>query len=93
MESLLKVTPWCCYGINLNLAGYTLNVLSNCNGRNIHISVLAYDEEVSSPLLKQSICEKLDDLKIYSTNSIPTNFVQPFSEGNLNCDAYLILTL
>lgn len=93
LVSLLKVPTNGCHGLRLNVPRYTKNFVSNRKARNMHISVLKYDEKMGLPLSKQKIVKTFDDLKELFKNSIHENCVGFHSKTNLDCDVYLMIIL
>lgn len=77
----------------MNVPGYTSNAFLNDKSTSIHFLALINDEEMHSPLSKQSTWENLDYMNVHFSDSILTNYVKFYRKANFNCDSYLIIAL
>lgn len=86
-------TPNGCYGMRLNVRGYTVNFFLDGKGENTHNFVLTMRMRCVDLCRIKANVKTLDELNIYCTNSIHANYVYFYDKENSGCDSYFINTL
>lgn len=73
LRSKIPHSSW--NGLSLNIQDYTSNFSLNDEGRNIHICISTYNEDMHSFDQNREKCEKIDDVNRHFTISIRASYV------------------